>query len=158
MAQSVTISFECLPLRAISRFDVPLDAPPDYEALANRIRRAVETHGLHNSYYLHRASCDFHLTNDPSVGLLSFRFEGVVLTDPCDRNTLHCHLDVDLVAETCDWLTEPVVKWFSETVRRAVQSEFDQFIRSGDLERTVQRMLRLQQDCDSHGGFLGMWL
>ena len=54
--------------------------------------------GLHNSYYLHHASCVFHLTNDPRVGMLEFRFEGTVLTDAEDRSAIESDLEVELVA------------------------------------------------------------
>ena len=158
MGQAVEITFECLPLRSITRLDVPLDAPPEYEAFVQRVRRATQKHGQHNTYYLHDATCVFHLTNEPDVGMLDFRFEGTVLTDPDDRKTLQCDLEVRLGRETCDWLTEPIVDWFVETVGRAVQVEFDRYIASGDLDKTVQRIQRLQAESDAHGGFLGMGL
>jgi hypothetical protein len=158
MTGKVEIAFDCLPLRSVTRFDVPLDAPPEYEELVERVKRAVEKHGLYNSYYLHNARCVFHLTNDPEVGMLEFRFQGTALTDPEDRKTLHCDLQVELARETCDWLTEPIVGWFAETVRRAVQAEFDRYIASGDLERAVERLARLEAESDAHGGFLGMGL
>ena len=154
----VTIRFECLPLRSVSRFDVPLDAPPELEALVERVKQAADKHGLYNTYYLHKASCVFHLTNDEQIGMLEFSFEGTVLTDPEDRESLSCDLDVRLRRETCDWLTEPIVRWFSETVSRAVQAEFDRYIAAGDLEKAIQRVESLQAESDSHGGFLGMGL
>jgi len=158
MSHGVEISFDCLPLRSISRFDVPIDAPPEYEAKVARVRRAKEKHGLHNSFYLHNAKCVFRLTNDPDLGMLAFHFEGTVLTDPGDQKTLRCDLDVELHQETCDWLTEPVTQWFKETVNRAVQAEFDRYIAAGDLQKTIERMEKLQAESDAHGGFLGMGL
>ena len=158
MERYVDITFDCLPLRSVGRLDVPIDAPPEYEALAARIRQAAEKHGLHNSYYLYRAKCVFQLTNERDVGMLEFRFDGTVLTDSDDKETRCCDLRVELQRETCDWLTETVVEWFAETVARAVRIEFDRYISAGDLEKTIERMERLQAESDTHGGFLGMWL
>lgn len=158
MDRFVDISFDCLPLRSIQRFDVPLDAPIEQEEFVNRVRLAIEKHGRHNTYYLHDATCVYHLTNDPDVALLRFRFEGTVLTATDDQETLECDLDVRLDMETCEWLTEPIVEWFAETVKRAVQVEFNRFIAAGDLERTVRRLEELQAESDAQGGFLGMGL
>ena len=105
--QWVEITFDCLPLRAINRFDVPLDAPPEYERLVRNVKQAIETHGTHNSYFLCNAKCVFHLTNDPEIGLLSFRLQGTVLTGSKDLKTRQCDLQIELLAETCDWLTLP---------------------------------------------------
>lgn len=158
MTVQVEITFDCLPLRSITRFDVPLDAPPEYGQLVERIKRAGQKHGLYNTYYLHNARCVYHLTNDPGVGMIEFGFEGTALTDSDDRRTLRCDLEVHLRRDTCDWLTEPIVAWFAETVSRAVQVEFDRYISSGDLEKTVRRLEQLEAESDVHGGFLGMGL
>jgi len=90
--------------------------------------------------------------------MLEFRFEGTVLTDSEDRHAEHCDLRIDLRRETCDWLTEPVVEWFRETVERAVLVEFDRYIAAGDLQKTVERTEKLQAESDSHSGFVGMGL
>lgn len=158
MDRSVDIVFDCLPLRSVTRFDVPLDAPPEYEELVGQIKKAIEKHGLHNTYYLYNARCIYHLTNATDTGMLEFRFHGTLLTDSDDRKTLQSDLDVQLDRETCDWITEPIVVWFRETVARAVQVEFDRFIASGDLEKTIERLDRLEAESDAHGGFLGMGL
>ena len=158
MSNNVEITFECLPLRSITRFDVPLDAPPEVEAKVQRVKQAVEKHGLHNAYYLHDARCVYRLTNDPALGMLAFRFEGAVLTDPDDQHTLRADIEVKLEKETCDWLTETVVKWFCETVGQAVRVEFDRYIAAGDLQKTIERAERFQAESDAHGGFLGMGL
>ena len=158
MSHYVDITFDCLPLRSVSRFDIPLDAPPEYEALLARIRHAADKHGLHNSYYLYNARCVYHLTNDQDVGLLEFRFEGTMLTDPDDQHTRRCDLQVDLHRDTCDWITTPIVDWFAETTSRAVRIEFDRYISAGDLDRTIQRMEQLEAESDSQGGFVGMGL
>ncbi len=158
MDRYVDVVFDCLPLRSVTRLDIPIDASPKYRAHCERIKRAIETHGLHNTYFLYNAGCTFHLTNQPEVGRLEFKFEGTVLTDPTDQRTHHCQLDVELVRETCDWLTEPVVAWFSETVRRAVTVEFDRYIEAGDLAQTIQRIQQVQAQADQSGGFVGMYL
>jgi len=158
MNPNLEISFDCVPLRTLGRLDVPLDAPPELETLVQRVKRAVEKHGRHNTYYLHNARYVLHLTNDPQIGMLEFRFEGTVLTDAEDRKTLHSDLDVELARETCDWLTEPVVDWFREAVNRAVQVEFDRYIAAGDLQRTKERIARLEAESDARSGFLGMGL
>lgn len=155
---NVEIQFECLPLRAVGRLDVPLDASPGFRRFAERVKQAMAKHGTHNAYYLHRAHCIFRLTNDPQVGMLDFGFEGTVLTDAEDRHAVLADLNVELRGETCDWLTQPVVEWFAETVRRAVLVEFDRFAAAGDLRRTVERIERVQRESDAHGGFLGMGL
>ncbi len=158
MGQYVEITFECLPLRSVARFDVPLDASPEFRTFCERVKRAAEKHGLHNSYYLHHAHSIYHLTNAPEVGMLDFRFEGTVLTDGEDRNAVQADLDVHLDAETCDWMTERTVDWFRETVRQAVLVEFTRFAAAGDLERTIERIERLNAAADARGGFLGMGL
>jgi hypothetical protein len=154
----VQIEFDCLPLRSVGRLDIPIDASPRYRAFCERVKAAFDKHGSHNSYYLHNASCVFHLTNDPDIGLLTFRFEGTVLTDDQDLHSVHADLDVALQGETCGWLIEPVVRWFQETVCRAVLVEFDRFIKAGDLEQTRQRIEKLQAASEESGGFLGMYL
>jgi len=158
MSEPVEITFDCLPLQLVSRFDAPLDASPEYEAFCKQVQEAVHKHGQHNAYYLHRGRCIFRLTNHPRVGMLAFDFEGTVLTDPQDQRTIGGDLRCALQGETCDWLTQPVVGWFEETVRRAVLAEFDRYIAAGDLEKTVQRIQQLQAKTDNHGGFLGMGL
>lgn len=154
----VDILFDCFPLRSISRLEAPLDASPKFQQLCQRIKQAAEKHGLFNSYYLHNARCTYHLTNDPQIGMLEFTFEGTVLTDSDDRKTLRADLHVEIRRETCDWLTEPVVAWFRESVSRAAIVEFDRYIAAGDLEQTIRRLDQVAEASDTHGGFLGMGL
>jgi hypothetical protein len=154
----VEIAFDCLPLRSIGRLDVPLDASPNYRAFCERLKTALARHGSHNAYYLHRAHCTFHLTNKPEVGMLEFRFEGTVLTDPDDAVTIATDLETELVRETCDWLVEPAVAWFRETVEHAVRAEFDRYIEAGDLAQAIARAERLKEEMDRSGGYLGMYL
>ncbi|MCC7086100.1 MAG: hypothetical protein IT427_13945 [Pirellulales bacterium] len=158
MQRFVEISFDCLPLRAISRLDVPMDASPKYRARCERIKSAIEAHGSHNTFYLYNANCVFHLTNSPEVGMLEFRFEGTVMTDQSDEKSVHAHLEVELARETCDWLTEPVVAWLKETVTRAVLVEFDRYIAAGDLEQAKRRVEAMQAQADQSGGYMGMYL
>ncbi len=158
MNRYVDLRFDCLPLRSIGRLDIPIDASPKYRARCERIKHAIDTHGSHNSYYLYNATCTFRLTNSDDQGMLEFRFEGTVLTDPTDQRTENSDLQVELVRETCDWLTEPAVKWFLETVPRAVAVEFDRYIAAGDLAQAVERMKALQAKADQSGGYVGMYL
>jgi hypothetical protein len=81
-----------------------------------------------------------------------------VLTDPTDQKTQLAVLDVELVRETCDWLTEPIVNWFTETVTHAVTIEFNRYIEAGDLAQTVKRIEQIQSESDQKGGFVGMYL
>jgi len=158
MDRPLQIVFECLPLRSIGRLDVPLDATAEFRAQCERIRQAIAKHGLHNSFYLRDGRCVYQLTADPQIGLLEFAFEGTLLTDAEDRKTVHADLHVQLARETCDWLTQPVVGWFCETVQRAVMVEFDRFIAAGDLARTIQRLERIRSESDSRQGFVGFGL
>lgn len=154
----VEIAFDCLPLRSIGRLDVPLDASPKFRQRCERIKRAMEKHGSHNSYYLYNATCTFHLTNKPGHGTVEFRFEGTVLTDASDLATQTADLEVELIRETCDWLTAPVVAWFAQSVSEAVKVEFDRYIEAGDLTRAKERAARMQAEMEKSGGYVGMYL
>ncbi|MCA9134128.1 MAG: hypothetical protein KDA45_13265 [Planctomycetales bacterium] len=154
----VEVEFDCMPLRSVPRVDVPLDASPKLAEKILRVKAAIEKHGTLNTYYLHQARCTFHLTNDSAQGMLEFDFEGVLLTDEQDMHARSCDLQVSLRRETCDWLNQAIVDWFSETVRRNVMLEFDRFISAGDLSKTVQRIEQIQQASDQAGGYVGMYL
>jgi hypothetical protein len=154
----VEIEFDCMPLRTVGRLDIPVDASPKYQAFCLRVKQAIEKHGSFNTYYLYNAKCAFHLTNDASVGLVQFGFEGTVMTDTEDQQTARCELQVDLLRETCNWLNEPVVDWLRESVSHAVCVEFDRYIQAGDLEQAKQRIARLQAASDEADGFMGMYL
>ena len=156
MSTPVSVSFECTPLRSIARWGLSPDATPDQQEGLARLRKAAQRHGLHNSYYLSKGRCEFHVTSDPQVGLLVFRFEGTVLTDPHDRRTRTLDLQVELDAAVCEWLTAPAVEWFRETVVQAVRVEFDRYIDSGDLEAARQRLERTEAEMLRGGGFTGM--
>ncbi len=158
MNRWVDIQFDCMPLRSVGRLDVPLDASPKYRAFCERVKAAIDKHGSHNTYYLYNARCIYHLANSDDVGVVEFRFEGVVLTDATDQRTERCDLLVELVRETCDWLTEPVVAWFADTVSKSVAVEFDRYIEAGDLEQAKRRIEEIQAASDQSGGFVGMYL
>lgn len=154
----VEIEFDCLPLRSHYRTDAPIDATPVLAAKLLRIKHALETHGSHNTYYLHNARCRYRLTNDANVGTLFFRFEGVVFTDDKDQKAVRAELTVDLEKETCSWLSQSVVAWFKETVKEAVVVEFNRYIEAGDLELTRQRMAKLEKSLEASQGYVGMYL
>ena len=158
MDRYVEITFDCLPLRSLGRLDIPLDASPKFRAKCERVKQALTAHGTQNTYYLHNALCSFFLSNRPDIGMIQFEFEGTVITDEADRTTSAAQLVVNLKRETCDWLTEPVVEWFKETVRRAVMVEFDRYIEAGDLSRTKERIAKTQAEMEQTGGFVGMYL
>jgi len=158
MERHVEIAFDCLPLRSVGRLDIPIDASPKYRARCERVKHALETHGSFNSYFLYNAACTFRLTNDASIGMLEYSFEGTVLTDESDQKTRHADLEVKLVRETCDWLTQPVAAWFMDSVQHAVLVEFDRYIAVGDLAQTVDRIAQQQAQSDQSGGYMGMYL
>ena len=158
MSQWVEITFDCLPLRSIGRWDIPIDASPKYRAFCERVKAAGEKHGSHNTYYLYNAKCIFHLTNSDDLGALEFRFEGTVMTDSADQETRSTDLSVELIRETCDWLTEPIVSWFTDTVAKSVQAEFDRYIEAGDLAAAQERLDKIEAESDESGGFVGMYL
>ena len=158
MSGWVDVTFDCLPLRSIGRLDVPLDASPRYQQRCMDIKAAMEKHGSHNSYYLFNAQLTFHLTNVEEIGMLQFRFEGTLLTDTEDQKSLRTDLQVELVRETCDWLSEPIVQWFRETVPRSVAVEFNRYVASGDLEEARHRLEDIQSRSDESDGFMGMYL
>jgi hypothetical protein len=154
----VDIEFDCLPLRSVTRLDIPVDASPAYEQFVLRVKAAIDKHGSHNAYYLSSASCTFHLTNDPEIGTVRYAVEGTVLTDVEDLKTRAADLTVSLESETCPWLTEPIVEFLAESVRHAILTEFNRYIEAGDLRRTQERINKLQAETDASGGFVGMYL
>lgn len=158
MAEAVNISFDCIPLRSVRSREIPEDASPKYRARCERVVAAMDTHGVHNTYYLHNGTCVFRLTNSATLGMLEFSFEGTVFTDAKDLKTVRSDLSIEIAKETCPWLTEPVVQWFVRTVEQAVIVEFDRFITAGDLERSIQRHDQIEADSDQHSGYIGMYL
>lgn len=158
MERWVDIEFDCLPLRSVTRLDVPDEASPRYRAFCDRLKAAIARHGTHNAYYLHNARCTYHFTNQPELGLIEFKFEGTVLTNADDLHCKTCDLQVELTRETCDWLSQPVVVWLQESVRRSVAVEFDRYIAAGDLHLAKERIEQIQKACDESGGYMGMYL
>ena len=156
--QWVEIEFECLPLRSISRLDVPVDASPKYELFVLRVKSAMEKHGTLNTFYLHRGRCSFHLTNDPKRGEVAFAFEGTVVTGSEDRHTKGIDIRVELDGETCEWLNEPIVEFLSESVKHAVLVEFDRYIEAGDLKKTQNRIEAMKNETNDPDAFMGMYL
>lgn len=158
MHQWVEITFDCLPLRSVARLDVPLDASPKLAEKILRIKAALEKNGTHNTYYLHNAKCIFRLTNDALLGMIHFRFEGTIFTDSSDLKTQRTELIVTLEKENCDWLNQSVVNWLAETVKHAVMVEFDRYISAGDLQRTRDRLEKIEKSIDDQQGYVGMYL
>ncbi|QDT03003.1 hypothetical protein K227x_13820 [Rubripirellula lacrimiformis] len=156
--QWVEVEFDCMPLRSVSRLDVPVDASPAYEQFVLRVKDAMSTHGTHNTYYLHRGSCTYHLTNDPQRGQIVFAFEGTVMTGEKDLQTKAVDVKIRLKAETCAWLSEPMVEFLTESVKHALLVEFDRYIEAGDLQKTEDRIKAIQAESDSADGFMGMYL
>lgn len=158
MDRWVEITFDCLPLRTVTRLDVPLDASPKYRAKCESIKAAIEKHGAHNSYFLHNAACTFHVVNSEKVGAIEFEFTGTVLTDSEDKTCKSVDLAATLKGETVDWLSKPITDWFEETVTHAVRHEFNRYIDAGDLKKTRERIAKIEAESDEAGGFVGMYL
>ena len=158
MSPWVEITFNCVPLRAVVWQDPPPEASPKWVARYGQLVAARDKHGLLNSFYLHTGRCLFHLLNHEQEGLLEFGFEGTVLTDENDQQTTGSDLIIELTRESCDWLTSPVVQWFQQTVDRAVRCEFDRYIAQGDLQKTLDRVQKLQAETEAAGGYVGMYL
>ena len=154
----VEIQFDCLPLRSVVGMQIPDDASPKLAAKLERIQQALQQHGAHNSYYLHNASCRYHLTNDPLQGMIEFSFEGTVLTTSDDMQAQRVAIDACLHRETCSWLNQSIVDWLAETVQHSVLVEFNRYIRDGDLSKTLERMKQIERESEAAGGFVGMWL
>lgn len=158
VGQWVEVEFECLPLRSVTRLDVPVDASPKYEQFVLRVKAAIDQHGSHNTYYVHQGRCAFHLTNDRKHGEVTFTFEGTALTGEKDRRTRSVDLDVQLSGETCSWLSEPFVGFLRESVQHAVMVEFNRYIEAGDLDKTEERLRKLSEQSEAGDGFVGMYL
>jgi hypothetical protein len=155
MDTPVDIAFDCLPLRSVGRVDVPLDASPEFRARLEHIKRAIDTHGIENTYFLYNSRCIYRLANSDVEGMLRFSFEGTVLTDRSDAKADRADLAIELVSETCDGVPTVVVEWFCGAVERAVLVEFDRFIAAGHLAKRVDELERLAQLAEL-SGFAGM--
>jgi hypothetical protein len=155
MQPIVDIAFDCLPLRCVGRVDVPLDASPAYRTRIERLKRAIETHGTSNAYFLYNARCVYRLANSDVDGMLRFSFEGAVVTDRSDAKAAKADLAIELVGETCGGVPPEVVQWFRGAVERAVLIEFDRFIAAGRLAERVDQLGQLSQLADL-ADFAGM--
>lgn len=154
----VEIVFDCIPLRSITRLDIPMDASPGYIRKCEAIKQAMELHGTHNAYFLHNATCTYFVSNHPEIGRIQFSFQGTVTTNADDTQAASTSLEVKLESETCEWLNEPIVQWFAKTVQESVKHEFDRYIAAGDLSKTEARLKEMQEKQDTEGGYLGMYL
>lgn len=158
MTPALQIEFDCIPLRSVPRWDVPIDASVEYRFRCEQLKRAAAKHGFHNSYYLCNGRCEFNMTNDPDVGLMVFHFEGTLLTDADDLRVGSADLEVRLGQDTCDWLTAPIERWFHETVRRAVKVDFERFLQGKDSLQTHERIRWIEAEVVRRGAFVGMGL
>lgn len=129
----VDIAFDCLPLRTVSRLDVPLDASDSMRERGERMKAAINALGLERSYFLYNARCVFRFANSDVDGVCRFDFEGAVQTDAGDRKCERTMLEVRLISETCGGVPQEVESWLAERVRQAVAIEFDRFIAAGQL-------------------------
>jgi hypothetical protein len=140
MEPVVDIAFDCLPLRAVTRVDVPLDASPAFRARCEHLQRALEAHDAQNAYFLYNTRCVFRLANSDVENMLRFTFDGTVLTDQSDVQARDADLQIELAAETCGGLPASVLSWFHAVIKRAVLIEFDRFIGAGQLAQHVSRI------------------
>jgi hypothetical protein len=145
MESYVEIAFDCLPLRAVSRTDVPLDASPAFRARTEHLKQAIEQYAAENAYFLYNAHCIYRLANSDIEGMLRFGFEGTVLTDRSDAKAERAELQITLVGETCGGLSGDVLRWFEQRVTQAVLVEFDRFIAAGRLAQRVGELGQVAQ-------------
>ena len=75
MTRYVDIAFDCLPLRSVGRFDIPLDASPKFRH-APAVKDAIEHHGSFNSFYLYNATCTVSPDQSRRSRLAQFRSKG----------------------------------------------------------------------------------
>jgi len=157
MNSPVDIAFDCLPLRAVGRLDVPLDASPAYQSRFEKLKTALETYGPQRVYFLYNAHCIFRFANSEIDGMVRFSFEGVVRTDASDSLADRVDLDVQLSSETCGGLPAEVQAWLEQRVRQAVAVEFGRFIAAGRLADRTREIGQLEQLSD-FDDFAGMHL
>jgi hypothetical protein len=125
---AIDIAFDCLPLRSVSRFDVPLDASDVLRHRVQQMKAAMEALGVERSYFLYNTRCVFRFANSEVEGICRFEFEGAVQTDAGDRKCDRTMLEVRLISQTCGGLPAEVEPWLADRVRQAVAIEFDRFI------------------------------
>lgn len=152
---AVDIAFDCLPLRAVGRLDVPLDASDELRRRSERIKAAINDYGTERTYFLYNARCVFRFANSEVDGVCRLEFEGVVRTDAGDRKCDETALDVRLVSETCGGVPDPVLAWLTERVREAAAIEFDRFIAAGELAARSAELSALEA-ADNLGAIWGL--
>ena len=140
MEPEVDIAFDCLPLRSVSRVDVPIDASPAFRARCQQLQQAIDAHGAENAYFLYNTRCVFRLANSSVENMLRFTFDGTLMTDRSDAKADRADLSITLAAETCGGVPPEVLAWFRGVVERAVLIEFDRFISAGRLEARVSEL------------------
>jgi hypothetical protein len=148
MQPHVDIAFDCLPLRAVGRVDVPIDASPPFRVRYERLKLAIETHGVENAYFLYNAHCVYRTANSDVDGMLRFAFEGTVFTDRSDAKAERAELAIELVGETCGGVPAEIVAWFQAVIERAVVIEFDRFIAAGRLAERVGQLGHVERISD----------
>jgi hypothetical protein len=149
---TVDIAFDCLPLRSVSRLDVPLDASEALQRRAERMKSAINELGTERTYFLYNARCVLRFANSEVDGACRFEFEGAVKTDAGDRKCELTRLDVRLVSETCGGVPPAVEAWLADRVREAVAVEFDRFIAAGQLANRPNETYAF----DEAGGLSGL--
>jgi hypothetical protein len=155
MEPVVDIAFDCLPLRLVTRVDVPIDASPGFRARCEYLHQAIAAHDVRNAYFLYNTRCVFRLANSDVENMLRFTFEGTLLTDHSDVQARDADLRIELAADTCGGLPPLVLSWFHSVVRRAVLIEFDRFISAGQLAQQVTRIGKLDS-IEQLPSFLGV--
>jgi hypothetical protein len=153
----VDIVFDCLPLRLVGRFDVPLDASDAYRLRCERLKQAIDRHAGKNAYFLYNARCVYRLANSEVDGMLRFEFEGTVIASSGDDKAAATDLEIELTAATCSGLPDPVKAWFIKAVEGAVLIEFDRFVAEGNLARAVAAASQVDQ-IEDLASFAGMHL
>jgi len=155
MQPIVDIAFDCLPLRSVSRVDVPLDASPAFRARCERLQRSIEAHNGANAYFLYNSRCTYRLANSNIENMLRFSFDGTLLTDRSDCKADRADLNIVLTAETCGGVPPAALQWLRSVVERAVLIEFDRFISAGRLAERVDELGQVGSITDI-AGFAGM--
>jgi hypothetical protein len=155
MEPVVDIEFDCLPLRSVSRVDVPLDASPAFRARCERLQQAMEAHRGGNAYFLYNTSCTYRLANSDIDNMLRFTFDGTLQTDRSDCKAERADLDIKLAAETCGGVSPAAIEWLRKVVGRAVLVEFDRFISAGQLAHRVDQLGKVDSIKDV-ASFAGM--
>ncbi len=155
MQPVVDIAFDCLPLKSVTRVDVPLDASPAFRSRCERLQQAIELHNGENAYFLYNTRCTYRLANSDIDNMLRFSFDGALLTDRSDCKADRVDLNVVLVAETCGGVPAAAMHWLRRVIERAVLIEFDRFIAAGQLAERVNQLGQVHSIADI-ASFAGM--